>query len=251
MLHSCDVTILGAGVIGCAIARALSRFDCSFAAPERAEDVCCGIFKANKCHHPRAGSDAPAGSLKTRLNGRGNARMDQLAAAPDVPPASGYTAAPSPAICITQLSSSMPPVYLETFCTTESAKKRSASFCSAERTACSAGTTANFFHARSSSRPMRLPPARALSLPQMPHSGSNDFPCQKRRRTHKHPTSLFDKSWNCVLSRQCAIPPCAGSARSCPSPFRCWAWSLHRRGGYVQAPKMQCRGSFRPAPFPE
>lgn len=37
MLHSCDVTILGAGVIGCAIARALSRFDCSFAVPERAE----------------------------------------------------------------------------------------------------------------------------------------------------------------------------------------------------------------------
>lgn len=53
MLHSYDVTILGAGVIGCAIARALSRFDCSFAVPERAEDVCCGIFKANKRHHPR------------------------------------------------------------------------------------------------------------------------------------------------------------------------------------------------------
>lgn len=53
MLHSCDITILGAGVIGCAIARALSRFDCSFAVPERAEDVCCGIFKANKRHHPR------------------------------------------------------------------------------------------------------------------------------------------------------------------------------------------------------
>lgn len=94
MLHSCDVTILGAGVIGCAIARALSRFDCSFAVPERAEDVCCGIFKANKCHHPRAGSDAPAGSLKTRLNGRGNARMDQLAAAPDVPPSIGLHGRP-------------------------------------------------------------------------------------------------------------------------------------------------------------
>ena len=79
MLHSYDVIILGAGVVGCAIARELSRFDCSVAVLERAEDVCCGTSKANSAII-HAGFDAPAGSLKAKLNVRGNAMMDQLAA---------------------------------------------------------------------------------------------------------------------------------------------------------------------------
>ncbi len=84
MLHSYDVIILGAGVIGCAIARELSRFDCSVAVLERTEDVCCGTSKANSAII-HAGFDAPVSSLKAKLNVRGNAMMDQLAAELDFP----------------------------------------------------------------------------------------------------------------------------------------------------------------------
>ena len=42
-----DVAIIGAGVIGSAIARELSKYDVKVCVIEREEDVCCGTSKAN------------------------------------------------------------------------------------------------------------------------------------------------------------------------------------------------------------
>ena len=42
-----DVVIIGAGVVGCSIARELSRYDLQIQVLERASDVCEGTSKAN------------------------------------------------------------------------------------------------------------------------------------------------------------------------------------------------------------
>ena len=42
-----DAAIIGAGVIGSAIARELSKYEMSICVVERDEDVCCGTSKAN------------------------------------------------------------------------------------------------------------------------------------------------------------------------------------------------------------
>lgn len=79
-----DVVIIGAGVIGCSVARALSRFDVSVLCIDRESDVCEGTSKANSAII-HAGFDAEPGSLKALLNVRGNKMMDQVAAELDVP----------------------------------------------------------------------------------------------------------------------------------------------------------------------
>lgn len=73
-----DIVIIGAGVIGCAVARELSRYRVHIALVERAWDVACGASKANNgMIHP--GVDPEPGTLKARLNVRGNAMYDQVA----------------------------------------------------------------------------------------------------------------------------------------------------------------------------
>ena len=42
-----DVVVIGGGVIGCAVARELSRFQLKTCVLERDEDVCSGTSKAN------------------------------------------------------------------------------------------------------------------------------------------------------------------------------------------------------------
>ena len=42
-----DAAIIGAGVVGSAIARELSRYKANICVIERDEDVCCGTSKAN------------------------------------------------------------------------------------------------------------------------------------------------------------------------------------------------------------
>ena len=79
-----DVVIVGAGVCGCSIARELSRYDCRLAVLEREKDVCEGTSKANS-GIVHSGFDAKPGTLKARLNVRGNAMMDQLAKELDIP----------------------------------------------------------------------------------------------------------------------------------------------------------------------
>lgn len=79
-----DVCIIGGGVIGCAIARELSRYQVNACVVEKCEDVCCGTSKANSAII-HAGFDAAEGSLKAKLNVEGNKRMEQLAEDLDFP----------------------------------------------------------------------------------------------------------------------------------------------------------------------
>ena len=79
-----DVAIIGAGVIGSAIARELSRYNVSACVIEKEEDVCCGTSKANSAI-VHAGFDATPGSLKARLNVEGSKMMEQLSKELDFP----------------------------------------------------------------------------------------------------------------------------------------------------------------------
>ena len=84
MTDSYDIIIIGAGVTGCAIARELSRFDCKVLVLEKDEDVCCGTSKANS-GIVHAGYDAKPGSLKAKMNVRGNEMMRSLVSELDIP----------------------------------------------------------------------------------------------------------------------------------------------------------------------
>ena len=74
-----DVIIIGGGVVGCFIARALSRYRVSVLLLERGADVCSGTSKANSAI-VHAGYDAKPGSLKARLNVAGNRMYEQVCA---------------------------------------------------------------------------------------------------------------------------------------------------------------------------
>ena len=79
-----DVIIIGAGVSGAAAARELSRYQAKICVLEKEEDVCCGTSKANSAI-VHAGYDAETGSLKAKLNVRGNELMGELAEKLDFP----------------------------------------------------------------------------------------------------------------------------------------------------------------------
>lgn len=79
-----DVIIIGAGVCGAAVARELSRYQAKICVLEKEEDVCCGTSKANSAI-VHAGYDAVTGSLKAKLNVRGNEMMGELAKELDFP----------------------------------------------------------------------------------------------------------------------------------------------------------------------
>lgn len=73
-----DVVIVGGGVSGAAIARELSRYHAKVCLMEKEEDVCSGTSKANSAII-HAGYDAVPGTLKAKLNVRGNEMMGTLA----------------------------------------------------------------------------------------------------------------------------------------------------------------------------
>mgnify|MGYP005757544789 FL=1 len=79
-----DVIIIGGGVSGAASARELSRYKVRACVLEKEEDVCCGTSKANSAI-VHAGYDAAPGSLKAKLNVRGNEMMEQLSEDLDFP----------------------------------------------------------------------------------------------------------------------------------------------------------------------
>ena len=79
-----DVVIIGAGVIGCAVARELSRYELDVCVLEAAEDVCTGTSKANS-GIVHAGFDAPTGSKKARFNVLGSRMMPEITKELDVP----------------------------------------------------------------------------------------------------------------------------------------------------------------------
>jgi len=72
-----DVTIIGGGVTGAAVARELSRYELTTCLLEKEEDICSGTSKANSAI-VHAGHDAAPGSWKARFNVEGNRMMDQL-----------------------------------------------------------------------------------------------------------------------------------------------------------------------------
>ncbi len=72
-----DVCIVGAGVVGCAIARELSRYELRTIVLDRAGDVSQGASKANS-GIVHGGYAAPHGSLKAELCAEGNRRFSQL-----------------------------------------------------------------------------------------------------------------------------------------------------------------------------
>lgn len=79
-----DIAIIGAGVSGTMIARALARYQLNVVILERDNDVSTGTTKANSgiIH---AGYDASADSLMGKLNVKGNAMFDKICQELDVP----------------------------------------------------------------------------------------------------------------------------------------------------------------------
>lgn len=84
MKYDYDVVIIGAGVTGSAVARELSRYQVNVCVLEKDEDVCCGTSKANS-GIVHAGYDALTGSMKAKMNLRGNELMEQLSRDLDFP----------------------------------------------------------------------------------------------------------------------------------------------------------------------
>lgn len=72
-----DILIIGAGVVGCALARVLSRYQAQVTVIDRAADVAMGASKANS-GIVHAGFDAHPGTLKAKLNVEGAAMYPQL-----------------------------------------------------------------------------------------------------------------------------------------------------------------------------
>ncbi|WP_027625818.1 NAD(P)/FAD-dependent oxidoreductase [Clostridium lundense] len=72
-----DVIIVGAGVTGCAIARELSRYKLNTCVLEKCNDVGMGTSKANSAI-VHAGEDPIPGTLKAKLNVKGNAMYEEL-----------------------------------------------------------------------------------------------------------------------------------------------------------------------------
>ncbi|MBO5879628.1 MAG: NAD(P)/FAD-dependent oxidoreductase [Clostridia bacterium] len=72
-----DAVIIGAGVVGGFVARALSRYDIKVCILEAKSDVAMGATKANSAI-AHAGFDAKEGSLKAKLNVRGSEMMEEV-----------------------------------------------------------------------------------------------------------------------------------------------------------------------------
>ena len=72
-----DVCVIGAGVVGCAAAMELCRYDLSVCVLEKEEDVCSGTSKANSAI-VHAGYDAKPGTVKARMNVRGSELIRRL-----------------------------------------------------------------------------------------------------------------------------------------------------------------------------
>ncbi len=79
-----DVIIIGGGVVGCGVARELSRCKAKTLLLEKTNDICNGQSKANTAIL-HGGYDAKPGTLKAKFNVLGNAMFDKLHEELDVP----------------------------------------------------------------------------------------------------------------------------------------------------------------------
>jgi len=84
MVRNSDILIIGGGVIGCAVARELSRYQCSVSLLEQAWDVAEGASKANS-GIVHAGYDALPGTRKAFFNVEGARLFPDLCAELGVP----------------------------------------------------------------------------------------------------------------------------------------------------------------------
>lgn len=73
-----DFVIIGGGVVGCMIARNLSRYKGNLLLIDKESDVCMGTTAANTAI-VHAGYDPLPNTLKSKMNVKGNALWDQLA----------------------------------------------------------------------------------------------------------------------------------------------------------------------------
>ena len=73
-----DVIVIGAGIIGGAVARELMRYQLSVCILEKENDVATGATKANSAI-VHAGFDAKEGSMKAKMNVRGSHLMEKNA----------------------------------------------------------------------------------------------------------------------------------------------------------------------------
>jgi len=78
-----DIVVIGAGIIGCSIARVLSKYQLKIVLIEKEPDVADCTTKANSAII-HAGYDAKPGTLKAKLNVLGNMAFDELCADLDV-----------------------------------------------------------------------------------------------------------------------------------------------------------------------
>jgi len=79
-----DVIIIGGGVVGCAVARELSRYSLNIALLEKTDDISNGQSKANTAII-HGGYDAHPGTQKAKFNVLGNKMYDQICEELDVP----------------------------------------------------------------------------------------------------------------------------------------------------------------------
>lgn len=77
MMNKYDVCVIGAGVIGCAAARELSKYSLDVCVVDKEEDVCSGTSKANSAII-HAGFDAKPGTIKAKMNARGAEMIRRL-----------------------------------------------------------------------------------------------------------------------------------------------------------------------------
>ena len=77
MSKKADVVIIGGGITGCAILYQLAKYDLKCVLLEKEPDIAAGTTKANSAIL-HAGFDAKPGSLKAKLNVKGNALYHDL-----------------------------------------------------------------------------------------------------------------------------------------------------------------------------
>lgn len=79
-----DVAVIGAGIIGCGIARELSKKDCKAVLIEKENDVAMGTSRANSAII-HAGYDPEPGTLMAKYNVSGNRMAEEICEELDVP----------------------------------------------------------------------------------------------------------------------------------------------------------------------
>lgn len=79
-----DVTIIGAGIVGCAISRELSKYNLRTCVLEKSIDLASGTTKANSAI-VHSGFDCKPNTLKGKLNAKGNEMYTTLAKELDFP----------------------------------------------------------------------------------------------------------------------------------------------------------------------